>query len=73
MGNRADFITLATFPGFPKLVVIDGNHRVLENLTNPLFTLKCYILKDKTILNYLEPNSRKFAEFIYYLNELILN
>lgn len=73
MKHRADFITLAMFPGFPKLVVIDGNHRVLENLTNPFLSFKCYILTDKTILNYLEPNSRKFAEFIYYLNELVLN
>lgn len=73
MKHRADFITLAMFPGFPQLVIIDGNHRILENLTNPFLSFKCYILADETILNYLEPNSRKFAEFIYYLNKLVLN
>ena len=71
--HRADFITLAMFPGFPQLVIIDGNHRILENLNNPFLSFKCYVLADETILDYLEPNSRKFAEFIYYLNQLIQN
>ena len=73
MKHRADFITLAMFPGFPKFVIIDGNHRVLENLTNPFFSFKCYMLGNENVLNYLEPNSRKFAEFIYYLNKLVLS
>lgn len=71
--HRVDFITLAIFPGFPQFAIIDGNHRVLENLTNPFLSFKCYKLGDATILNYLEPNSRKFAEFIYYLNKLVLS
>lgn len=71
MKHRADFITLAVFPGFPKFTIIDGNHRVLENLVNPSFEFNCYMLGDETILDFLEPNSRKFAEFIYYLPELV--
>lgn len=71
--HRADFITLAMFPGFQEYVIIDGNHRVLENLANPFSTFKCYILEGEIVLDYLEPNSRKFAEFICYLSELFLN
>ena len=54
-------------------LIIDGNHRILENLNNPFLSFKCYVLADETILDYLEPNSRKFAEFIYYLNQLMQN
>lgn len=70
--HRAEFITLAMFPGFPQFVIIDGNHRVLENLANPSFPFKCYTLEGEAILDYLEPNSRKFAEFVFYLEKFVL-
>lgn len=69
--HTSDIVILASFPGFPYITIIDGNHRVLENRNNLSLKLKCYELYDDIILDYLEPNSRKLAEFIYYFLHLI--
>lgn len=69
--QKKDYIVLAVLPGFPSLVIIDGNHRVLEHINDMDYLFKCLIIDDKRVLDYLEPNSRKFIEIIYKLNEII--
>ncbi|SDB14555.1 hypothetical protein [Eubacterium oxidoreducens] len=69
--NKRDYIVLAMLPGFPKFLIIDGNHRVLEKINNLDYNFKCFMLADKRVLSFLEPNSRQFIETIYWLNTII--
>ena len=71
--HKSDLIVLALFPTVSDFTIIDGNHKVLENIDNPHYVFDCCILGDDIMLKYLEPNSRKFAEVIYYLQTLLLS
>jgi hypothetical protein len=68
-----DIIILAMFPGFPQYTIIDGNHRVLEYFDYPAHKFKCLILNGTCILDYLEPNSRKLAEFLFKLENILFH
>lgn len=69
--HKTDIIILAMFPGFPQYTIIDGNHRVLEYFDYPAHKFKCLILNGTCILDYLEPNSRKLAEFLFKLENIL--
>lgn len=69
--HKTDIIILAMFPGFPQYTIIDGNHRVLEYFDDPTHIFKCLILDGTGILDYLEPNSRKLAEFLFKLENIL--
>ena len=70
--HRGKYIIIAILPGFPGAIIIDGNHRVLEERSNPNHTFKCFMLGDKRVCDFLEPNSRKFIESIYYINKKVI-
>lgn len=70
--HKGKYIILAKTPlTGDSITIIDGNHRVLENLHSPHKFLKCILLNEKEILEFLQPNSRKLFEIMLYIKQFI--
>lgn len=68
--HKKDYIVIAILPGFRDPVIIDGNHRVLERKRELDYQFKCFFLADERVLDFLEPNSRRLIEAIYFIDSV---
>lgn len=70
--HKSNKIYLAIFPSFPDIHIIDGNHRLMERIKEPEYVFECVILSDERVLDFLYPNSRKFAYSLYFVSNVVL-
>lgn len=72
--HKTNIVFLALFPNLTSIyTIIDGNHKILENMNNPDKVFNCRIITADNVLEYLAPESKKFAKLMYQLDSYAPN